>query len=116
MADKEKLIELLDNVYLPMTCGPDVIGEYHIPHKFKKEIADHLIANGVTFAKDNNVPAKVIQHKVDTDHIRVGTGLWGKGTTVYRCPKCQIFVMRYCKFCFECGQALDWQTEAPKGE
>lgn len=44
---REKLIELLGNVYLPMTCGPDAIGEYRIPHKFKKEIADHLIANGV---------------------------------------------------------------------
>ncbi len=45
---KEKLVELLGNVYLPMTCGPDTIGEYRIPHTFKKEIADHLIANGVT--------------------------------------------------------------------
>lgn len=44
---REKLIELLGNIYLPMTCGPDTIGEYCIPHKFKKEIADHLIANGV---------------------------------------------------------------------
>ena len=48
---REKLIELLGNVYLPMTCGPDTIGEYRIPHKFKKEIADHLIANGVTIQK-----------------------------------------------------------------
>ena len=55
MADREKLIEMLGNIYLPMTCGPDTIGEYRIPHKFKKEIADHLIANGVTFASDNNV-------------------------------------------------------------
>jgi hypothetical protein len=48
---REKLIELLGNIYLPMTCGPDTIGEYCIPHKFKKEIADHLIANGVTVQK-----------------------------------------------------------------
>ena len=44
----EKLVELLGNIYLPMMCGPDTIGEYRIPHKFKKEIASHLIANGVT--------------------------------------------------------------------
>ena len=45
---KEKLVELLGNIYLPMMCGPDTIGEYRIPHKFKKEIASQLIANGVT--------------------------------------------------------------------
>ena len=45
---REKLVELLGNIYLPMTCGPDTIGEYRIPHKFKKEIASHLIDHGVT--------------------------------------------------------------------
>jgi hypothetical protein len=120
---REKLIELLGNVYLPMTCGPDTIGEYRIPHKFKRGIADHLIANGVvvskmetTTDKDRNVPSKVVPHKVDADHVHVGSGIWRRGTTVYKCPKCQTFVMRYCKYCFECGQALEWQTEPPKGE
>ena len=45
---REKLVELLGNIYLPIMAGPDVIGEYHIPYKLKEEIADHLIANGVT--------------------------------------------------------------------
>ena len=45
---REKLVELLGNIYLPIMAGPDVIGEYRIPHKLKEEIADHLIANGVT--------------------------------------------------------------------
>ena len=45
---REKLVELLGNIYLPIMAGPDVIGEYSIPHKFKEKIADHLIANGVT--------------------------------------------------------------------
>lgn len=86
-------------------------------------IADYLIANGVVISnsetatdKDTNVPSKVVPHKVDTDHVHVGSGIWRRGTTVYKCPKCQTFVMRYCKYCFECGQALEWQTEPPKGE
>lgn len=81
------------------------------------------IANGVVISnsetatdKDTNVPSKVVPHKVDTDHVLVGSGIWRRGTTVYKCPKCQTFVMRYCKYCFECGQALEWQTEPPKGE
>ena len=45
---REKLVDLLSNIYLPIMARPDVIGEYRIPHKLKKEIADHLIANGVT--------------------------------------------------------------------
>ena len=45
---REKLVELLGNIYLPIMDGPYVIGEYRIPYKFKEEIADYLIANGVT--------------------------------------------------------------------
>ena len=45
---RKKLVELLGNIYLPIMAGPDVIGEYRIPYKLKEEIADHLIANGVT--------------------------------------------------------------------
>ena len=45
---REKLVELLGNIYLPMMAGSDTIGEYNIPHKFKREIADYLIAHGVT--------------------------------------------------------------------
>ena len=45
---REKLVELLGNIYLPMMAGPDTIGEYRIPHKFKEKIADYLISNGIT--------------------------------------------------------------------
>ena len=45
---REKLVELLSNIYFLMIDGPDTIGEYTIPHKFKEKIADHLISNGVT--------------------------------------------------------------------
>ena len=45
---REKLVELLGNIYFPMMDGSNTVGEYTIPHKFKEKIADHLIANGVT--------------------------------------------------------------------
>ena len=45
---REKLVELLGNIYLPMMDGHNMIGEYNIPHKFKEKIADYLISNGVT--------------------------------------------------------------------
>ena len=45
---REKLMELLGNIYLPMMDGLNTIGEYIIPHKFKEKIVDYLISNGVT--------------------------------------------------------------------
>ena len=45
---REKLVELLGNIYLPMMDSHNTIGEYNIPHKFKEKIADYLISNGVT--------------------------------------------------------------------
>ena len=48
---REKLIELLS------TAGWNL---YQDGEHSKRQIADHLIANGVTFAKDINVPSKWI--------------------------------------------------------
>ena len=48
---REKLVELLDNL--------NVVDEWYT----NGEIADHLIAHGVTFAEDNNVPSKWIPVK-----------------------------------------------------
>ena len=64
---KEKLIELLGDIYLPMMDGPNTVGEYTIPHKFKEKIADHLIANGVTVQEwisvEDKLPEIISIHK-----------------------------------------------------
>lgn len=49
---REKLIELLN-------IGLDKIDRGSLPWAVEM-LADHLIANGVTFAEDNNVPSKWI--------------------------------------------------------
>lgn len=57
MTDREKLIELLDDIQL----RGENFTEYEIygmrlPNTVSNEdVADHLIANGVTFATDKNV-------------------------------------------------------------
>lgn len=52
MTDREKLIELIDYFV------------EHVPHEegqtWEEACADHLLSNGVTFAKDTNVPSKWI--------------------------------------------------------
>ena len=60
---REKLVELLGNIYLPMTDGHNTIGEYNIPHKFKEKIADYLISNGVTV--QDGKPLDAFLHPVD---------------------------------------------------
>ena len=62
---REKLVDLLGNIYLPIMAGPDVIGEYRIPHKLKEEIADHLIANGVTVQEWISVKDKLPPYNRD---------------------------------------------------
>ena len=76
---KEKLVELLGNIYLPMMDGHNTIGEYNIPHKFKEKIADYLISNGVTVQEwisvKDKLPEKDGQYLIFTtqyftpDHI-----------------------------------------------
>ena len=52
---REKLIELLETVVDPVTVL--AYGEVHVS---TAKVADHLIANGVTIATDNNVGSKWI--------------------------------------------------------
>ena len=99
---REKLIELLDDI---QQCGEDFT-EYEIygmrlPNTVSNEtIADHLIANGVTFAKDTNV-------HTNGDRIRAMTD--EELAVVVMCPK-EIGhdVLDCCLFptCTEC--ALAW--------
>ncbi len=67
-----------------------------------------LYAELAISALRKRISIKPIPHKVDTDKIRVGNGCWGKGTTIYKCPRCSTFTSRINKCCGECGQALDW--------
>ena len=62
---REKLVELLGNIYFPMMDGPNTVGEYTIPHKFKEKIADHLITNGVTVQKWIPVTERLPEEKVN---------------------------------------------------
>ena len=70
---REKLIELLSNIYFLMIDGPDTIGEYTIPHKFKEKIADHLISNGVTVQEwvsvDDRLPERDGAYLVTTNGV-----------------------------------------------
>lgn len=50
MNDREKLIELLNGFSTPVTLNGEKLMDWNIPMPgLRKAIADHLLANGVTF-------------------------------------------------------------------
>ena len=96
---REKLVDLLSNIYLPIMAGPDVIGEYRIPHKLKEEIADHLIANGVT-----------VQELDGCEHCRTASYTEKPFIVITQMGR---EVKTQFNFCPNCGRRL---PQPPKGE
>lgn len=70
--------------------------------------ADEETFEKVKGAVEKQIPKKPKPHKVDIEKIKIGNGHWCKGTTIYLCPNCKDFISRAYKFCYKCGQALDW--------
>ena len=68
---KEKLVELLGNIYLPMMDGHNMIGEYNIPHKFKEKIADYLISNGVTVQENVKMSDELLKGDKHMDNYKL---------------------------------------------
>lgn len=114
---KEKLVELLGNIYLPMMDGHNTIGEYNIPHKFKEKIADYLISNGVTVQKsscpyccDNGEGHGMLKHSYDDEDgmemsihpsTRKENGYQSQAwwATVHFRGECRDFYIEVCPFC-----------------
>ena len=42
---------------------------------------------------------------------KIGHAIWRKGTTIYRCPKCNRFISYLDNYCSGCGCALDWREQ-----
>ena len=136
---KEKLVELLGNIYLPMMDGHNTIGEYNIPHKFKEKIADYLISNGVTVQKsscpyccDNGEGHGMLKHSYDDEDgmemsihpsTRKENGYQSQAwwATVHFRGECRDFYIEVCPFCGRRLVPLKEEREtampqSPKGE
>ena len=114
---REKLVELLGNIYLPMMDGHNTIGEYNIPHKFKEKIADYLISNGVTvhesscpYCCDNGEGHGMLKHSYDDEDgmemsihpsTRKENGYQSQAwwATVHFRGECRDFYIEVCPFC-----------------
>lgn len=57
------------------------------------------------------IPVEPVPHMVNCDYVQIGNAKWRKGTTVHKCPCCDMFVTRMYKFCSHCGQALKWEKD-----
>lgn len=60
--------------------------------------------------------AKEPEVHTNSDEIRVGSLVIGKGVKVYSCPKCGNMIRKSDNFCPECGQRLKLATEAQRSE
>lgn len=71
MTDREKLVELLHDGTKHCRMTECVKCEYFTTLAYCKDniVADHLLANGVTFAKDTDVPSKVETNIYDIEEI-----------------------------------------------
>lgn len=106
---RDKLINLLDEVHhKPLGKEyPERLGT----------IVDFLIAHGVIFAEDNNVPCKKpVLYNVERGALCPACDReLDYKITVKRLLRKDSFSLRHkTDFCKYCGQALDWGNEAPK--
>ena len=60
--------------------------------------------------------AKEPEVHTNSDEIRVGSLVIGKGVKAYSCPKCGNMLRGSDNFCPECGQRLKLATEAKRPE
>lgn len=114
---REKLVELLGNIYLPMMDGHNTIGKYNIPHKFKEKIADYFISNGVTvhesscpYCCDNGEGHGMLKHSYDDEDgmemsihpsTKKENGYQSQAwwATVHFRGECRDFYIEVCPFC-----------------
>ena len=76
---------------------------------FNIETTKHFECEKVVLnALEKQIPKKPTPHKVEGGKIKIGNGWWCEGTTVHKCPNCNEFISRTYKYCYKCGQALDW--------
>lgn len=61
-------------------------------------------------ALNKQIKKNPIKLKAEQD-IKIGTGTWKAGTTVYKCPCCNNFISRSSVYCDKCANALNWSDD-----
>lgn len=61
---------------------------------------------------DKETPMKPEKAKPLKEDVRIGNGIFGKGTTIItKCPRCGYWVRKTMKYCNDCGKKLDWEEK-----
>ena len=61
-------------------------------------------------AIEKQIPKEPLKIKAGKD-VNLGAAIFKAGSTVYKCPHCESFILCSSKYCNKCGQALDWRDE-----
>ena len=56
---------------------------------------------------EKQTPKKPLPTKAATDMLGADDPLWGEG----ECPNCEHYIRLPHKYCYKCGQAIDWSEE-----
>ena len=69
-----------------------------------KNCAEAIALDMAIADMEKQIPKKIVKVKIpNTSFCKAGTR--------YKCPSCGEMLYSDWKFCFECGQALDWSVE-----
>lgn len=58
-------------------------------------------------ALEKQIPKRALPTKGAVDMFEADEPLWGEG----HCPNCEHYIRLPHKYCYKCGQAIDWSEE-----
>lgn len=61
----------------------------------------------IDIAIEKQIPKKPLPTKGAADMFGANEPLWGEG----ECPNCKHYIRLPHKYCYKCGQAIDWSEE-----
>ena len=104
MTDREKLIELL--LEIDSVCDASDCCECCEEGCYTHRAADHLIANGVTFATDTNVGGKWISVEDEMPHAEYGES--DNVLTINRVGICKVLYFDGGCWCYPTGEPVSF--------
>ena len=95
----KKSIEVLTNYQDHITPGAK--GDVIISVELAQALKD------AAEAMQKQIPS-LVYSKTTARDVRIGSVVFQKGTTIYKCHKCGRMILPSSIYCPDCGQKLDW--------
>ena len=97
----EMAIRILDK----KTCFDEMLKTETTADKLKTR-ADEALKMAIE-ALEKQIPKRALPTKDAVDMFEADKLLWGEG----HCPNCEHYIRLPHKYCYKCGQAIDWEEK-----